>query len=266
MLSMVEIKTTTNKWWLIWAWLLGLLFIVIWVVAVIKGIYYWIVFLPIVYDGFQSWELKWALPILIIWFVLLMFILFVFVFLGTWLSVLVMCIKWWINLLKKQKIKRNKEWMRKIDAKVVSFELCGEVNKNGEHASSVYYFTASDWLEKYDSEEFDAIVTWRCWNIKETLELMEIHYNPQSKEDIIRALNERLQTIEIGLQETSWIKETLLRWAYAATQQVKKDLESWIIPYMEFKWHKLSIGDKVEVYIDPKNPKNYWIDTNFLYS
>jgi hypothetical protein len=34
---------------------------------------------------------------------------------------------------------------------------------------------------------------------------------------------------------------------------------------MEFKWHKIHIGDKVNVYIDPENQKNYWIDTDFLY-
>lgn len=262
----MKIKTTSNKLWLFVACMLGMVFAIVWVTALYKGIYYGTVIWPIVYDGFQSWELEWPLPILIIWFPLLTFVLFVFVFLGTWLSVLIVCIKWWINLFKRQNIKRNKEWMRKIDAKVVSFKLCWEVNKNGQHTSSIYYFTASDWSEKYDSEEFNAIVTWRCWDIRETLELMKIHYSPQNKENTIKALNERLQTIAIGLQETSWIKETLLRWAYAATQQVKENIESGMVSYMEFKWHKLFIGDKVEVYIDPNNPKKYWIDTNFLYS
>lgn len=263
---MVEIRTTTNKWWLFVGWIFGLFFAIIWAIILFKGIYYWTMFWPIVYDGFQSWELKWTLPILIIWLVLLMFIVFVLIFFGTWLLIFIASVKWCFNLLKKQEIKRNKEWMRKIDAKVMSFESCGEKDRNGECTSSVYYFTASDWLKKYESEDFDAVVTWRCWDINDSLELMEIHYNPQKPEDTIRALDERLHTIENWLQECNWVKALLLKWAYSATQEVRENLKSWIIPCMEFRWHKLSIGDKVSVYIDPENPENYWIDTAFLYS
>lgn len=163
--------------------------------------------------------------------------------------------------------------MRKIEAKIIWFEA-RNVNKETNIPRS-YYFNASDWLETYSSEEFRANVVWWCWDITETLKMMQIPYNPEKKEDTIKAQNDRLNQIEMELQQHSWVKKLLLKvaysttqilkWAYSATQTAKERLESWENPYMEFKWHKLSVGDQVSVYIDPDDPTNYRIDTDFLY-
>lgn len=230
---MAKVRTTSNKWWLI-AWMLtGLLFAIIWCI--------------ILYNGIQEWEPQLAV-LLLIWI---------------WLLPFIICLKWYINLLKKKKIKKNKELMKKVNAKVVGFEVW-DFNQE-THTPTSYYFSASDWLESYSSEEFHATVIWGCWNISETLKLMQIPYNPEKPEDAIKALDDRLNQIEMELQQHSWPKTLLLRATYASTQQTKERLESWQTPYMEFKWHKLSVGDQVNVYVDPENPENYWIDTDFLY-
>lgn len=230
---MAKARTTSSKSWLT-VWILtGLLFTVVWS--------------AVLYNGIQQWEPQWAV-LLMIWM---------------WLLIFIVCIKWYINLIKKKRIKKNKELMRKVDAKVTWFEAW---NVNQEtHTPTSYYFNASDWIETYSSEEFHANVIWWCGDISESIRLMQIPYDPARPEDTIRALNERLNQIEVELQQHSWPKALLLRWAYAATQNAKERLESWQIPYMEFKWHKLSVGDHINVYVDPQDQKNYWIDTDFLY-
>ena len=45
-----------------------------------------------------------------------------------------------------------------------------------------------------------------------------------------------------------------------------KIIESWNIPqYWEVDWNKVSVGDSVDVYIDPNNPEIYWVDIDFLF-
>lgn len=230
---MAKVRTTSSKWWLT-VWILAwLLFTVAWSV--------------ILYNGIQEWEPQWGVLIMI-WM---------------WLLVLIVCIKWYINLLKKKKIKKNKELMRKVDAKIVWFEVRNTDQETNRPTS--YYFNASDWTEIYSSEEFHAIVIWECWDISETLKLMQIPYNPERPDDTIKALDDRLNQIEMELLQHSWPKALLLKWAYTATQLAKERLQSWQTPYMEFKWHKISVGDQVTVYIDPEDPQSYWIDTDFLY-
>ncbi len=259
---MITIKATSNKLWLIVGWLMGLLFTIIWLDLLCKWVYYWTRIWPMFYEWIQSWELNRKIVILVIIWVLIFWVL-VLIMIGSWLLPLVISIKWFIDLFRKRNVKKNKEWMKRIEAKVVAFEACNPNKETG--VASTYYFTVSDWINDYDSEEFNAKVTWWCWNIGKSLELMKISYNSENPKITIRALNERLKTIEIELQEQTWIKATLLRWAYTATQKVKEDLEKWITPYMEFRWHKLSIWDRVGVYVDPENSDNYWVDADFLY-
>ena len=72
-------RITSNKWWLIMGIVMGFLFIVFWGLEFYKGIH--------------AWKLQLAV-LLMIWI---------------WLFVCVICVKWCINLLKKKKIKKNKE-------------------------------------------------------------------------------------------------------------------------------------------------------------
>lgn len=151
--------------------------------------------------------------------------------------------------------------MKKIKAKVTWFET----QDTHQKTPSNYYFKASNWIDIYNSEEFNAHLTWSCWVIEERLKLMQIPYNPKNPKDSIKALDDRLKTIEMWIQQHDWLQAKILMAAHAATQQIKERLESWEVPYITFKWHKLSVGDQVDVYIDPKDSKNYRIDTDFLY-
>lgn len=241
---MTQWRSTSSKWWLIFWAIFWLLFAVLWSI--------------LLYDQIKSWNPEWAL-LWMIW---------------VWWLAFIICIKWYIKLLKKKKVKKNKELMKRVDAKVTSFEPWDtetrtrtqlSIRDNSVTKPTSYYFNASDWFETYSSEEFHADVKWECWDISEPLKLMQIPYNPEKPEDTIKALNDRLNQINIELQQNSWPKVLLLKTAYASTQKMKERLESWEIPYMEFKWHKLSVGDKVSVYVDPEDPKNYRIDTEFLY-
>ena len=159
---MVKLKTTSNKLWLIGGWLMGLLFTIIWWNLLYKWIYYWIHIWPIFYEWIQSWELNRIIVILVIIGVLIYGAL-ILIMIGSWLLPLVISIKWFIDLFKKRNIKKNKEWMKRIEAKVTAFEACNPNKETG--VATTYYFTASDWLSDYDSEEFQAKVTWWCWNI-----------------------------------------------------------------------------------------------------
>ena len=151
--------------------------------------------------------------------------------------------------------------MKKIKAKVTWIE----VRNTHQKTPSSYYFKASNWVDIYNSEEFKAQLTWSCWDIEERLKLMQIPYNPKKPKNSLKALDDRLKAIETEIQQHSWPKNQILMVAHNITQQTKERLESWEIPYITFKWHKLSVGDQVDIYIDPKDPMNYRIDTDFLY-
>lgn len=201
----------------------------------------------ILYDGIKSWEPEWEILIMII----------------IWLLVFIVCIKWYISLLKKKKIKKNKEFMKRIDATVTWFERRGA---DRHHTPTSYYFIASNWIENYNSEEFDgANIIWFTWNIWQMLKLMNITYNPDDKDSTIKTLNNKLNEIEATKKQYEWLRAMMFDREYNLIKQAKEELENWNHTYMEFKWHKLSVGDKVNVYIDPENPENYWIDTDFLY-
>ena len=152
--------------------------------------------------------------------------------------------------------------MKKISAKIISFRPW-DIDKKSQRVIT-YYFTASDWMENYDSEEFSANVVWP-WDLVESLNLMQIPYNIDNPKNTIVNLDGRLNTIKVQSEHSNFFKRKLLKAAYDATENVKESMGNWEVPYMEFKWHKIHIGDKVNVYIDPENQKNYWIDTDFLY-
>jgi len=230
---MAKGRITSEKSWLTMGILIGLLFIVVW----------WV----FLYDCIKSWEFDFRLILMIL----------------VWLFVFIICIKWFIQRFKKQKIRKNKELMRRIDAKVTWFNAFGH-NNDGSPVS--YYFIASDWVDQFESEEFYANVVWLCGDIEKTLEMMQIPYNPKDINPTIRALEDRLKTIEMERQQCEWLKAMMFDSSYNSTRKIKEQLESWVNPYMEFRWHKLSVGDEVVVYVDHGNSKIYWVDTDFLYN
>lgn len=274
---MTEIKQ------IIFSLTIGLIFIYSWGITIYKWIYYWTFFWPILYDGVMSWEVGIARTI-IIFAIVLMITVFSIIMIKYWVIATISWLKLIHTLLKKHKIKENKRLTKKIDAKVTAFHSTSiepeieytdltdnynneifykhNINKN----TSSYYFTASDWINTYDSEQFYADVIWWCWDLDGFLKSMKISYNPENLKNTIKALNERSDAIEMEILQHNWPKSIFLKMTYDAIQKVKRRLKCWINPYMEFKWHKLSIGDKVNVYLDPENPKNYWIDTKFLYT
>lgn len=159
--------------------------------------------------------------------------------------------------------------MKKIDAKIICFKAFkGNI-----------YFIATDWHEQFNSENFHHASIWWLWDIetietlnksdilktKKILESLHIPYNPQNKEDTIKSLENRLNNIEAELQQSNW-KNLILQTEYNLINKVKWTLTNPEPQFMEFKWHKLSVGGRVDVYVDPKNSESYWVDTDFLYS
>ena len=161
--------------------------------------------------------------------------------------------------------------MKKIDAKIICF-------KNLKGGSC--YFIASDWHEQFYSENFyHAIIWWWLCDTKtietlnksdilktkKILKSLHIPYNPKNKKDLIKPLENRLNKIEEQLQQSNW-KNLILQTEYNLINKVKWTLTTPEPQFMEFKWHKLSVGGRVDVYVDPKNSESYWVDTDFLYS
>ena len=83
----------------------------------------------------------------------------------------------------------------------------------------------------------------------------------------------------IEKREVEWIAEkeykSEIRWLlgnlaikrkWQFSKDKKKTTETWCeTPDIVVNWHKISVWDTVDVYIDPKDEKIYWMDIDFLF-
>ena len=170
--------------------------------------------------------------------------------------------------LRKRKIKKLKyEWGWVMKKAIVS--AVGERYVSWDEDSSWYYLyrleSKDDNWNVYKSDEFkDAEHWWR------TLEEMVKKYDGEvydlwNKDVAIRQINNNIQRLEMELSNDPW---------FFKKRELKKDIEAmknyidianeWPVdPYLVVNWHKISVWDPIDVYIDPENPNLYYFDLDF---
>ena len=67
--------------------------------------------------------------------------------------------------------------------------------------------------------------------------------------------------------ENSRILSKIIKWKNLWNLKIeRKIISDWYIQtYWQIDENKVTIWDTVDVYIDPDNPKRYWVDTDFLF-
>lgn len=170
--------------------------------------------------------------------------------------------------LRKRKIKKLKyEWIWSIKKSVVS--AVRERYVRWDEDSSWYYLyrleaTDENW-NSYCSEEFkNAEHGWRT--LEEMVKKYDwVTYDLWNKDEAIRQVNDNIQRLEMELQNNPWFFKKL--WLKKDIKAMKNYLDianEWpITPYLVCNGHKVSVWDTVDVFVDPENPKSYYVDLEF---
>ena len=170
--------------------------------------------------------------------------------------------------LRKRKIKKLKyEWGWVMKKAIVS--VVGERYVSWDEDSSWYYLyrleSKDDNWNVYKSDEFkDAEHWWR------TLEEMVKKYDGEvydlwNKDVAIRQINNNIQRLEMELSNDPW---------FFKKRELKKDIEAmknyidianeWPVdPYLVVNWHKISVWDSIDVFVNPDKPSEYYFDLDF---
>lgn len=189
-------------------------------------------------------------------FPLLCFLLFMWIF-------AFILIKQYIHKSKAKKLKYEWTWVLK------KLKVSAVREKYIPSKSSWWYYLY--WLESkdeswntYKSESFrNANHGWR------TPEEMKVKYDwvvyDLWNKEVISQLNETINWLEIELSNYSWFfkNSDLINDIESMKQYIKIAKEWPITPYLFCNWHKISVWDTVDIFVDPKNPKLYYFDLDF---
>ena len=189
-------------------------------------------------------------------------------YVGVGLIILIFIWAWVSSYLRRRKAKKLKyEWTWIVKKTKVSD--VGERYVSWDEDSSWYYLyrleSKDDNWNVYKSDEFkDAEHWWR------TLEEMVKKYDGEvydlwNKDVAIRQINNNIQRLEMELSNDPW---------FFKKRELKKDIEAmknyidianeWPVdPYLVVNWHKISVWDSIDVYIDSENPNLYYFDLDF---
>lgn len=195
----------------------------------------WIIFFIIGFIvGYSSIDTSKKI-IIILWYLWLCLIV--------WVLFLVQAIK----TNKAKNYKRNWKWIKEC------LSVCWikrHVIANWSFRFDWYYVEATDWENIYCSD---------AYNLSEINMNMEIdtenngisycNISDNTKED------QNNGKVEYWNDTFHDIIHGLFRWETFPQS----------INYREVNWHKIAVQDMVDVYIDPDNPKYYWVDIDFLF-
>ena len=138
-----------------------------------------------------------------------------------------------------------------------------------DEGSSWYYLyrleAKDDAGNVYRSEDFKNAEHW--WR---TLEEMVkkydwVVYDLWNKDVVIKQLNDNLNRLEMELSNDP---------RFFKRKEIERDIESlkkyidiakeWPVdPYLMCNWHKITVWDSIDVFIDPENPELYYFDLDF---
>lgn len=190
-----------------------------------------------------------------------------------WFIFSIVWILWLKNGLKTGRIKKikkiKKRWWIIKKVKITSFEEYHNSWDEDKESFNWYYLEAKDGCMIYCSDAF----YWgeiRWW--VPSLEWLEnvykdywFEYNENHKEDVLNAIDKRIEEQQYILQNAWFFKKINAKILLSAAEAAKQWVEIWYIPpQLKINWHTVSIWDTVNVYIDPEDENNYWMDIDFL--
>ena len=150
-------------------------------------------------------------------------------------------------------------------------EICkAKVSGNRWWGFNVICVKVKDWATSYYSL---AYLKWKIlWTSESDLKKIYNKYwftydeNQSQQKDLLNFLEWEISKINCEIQNSSFFNGLILNKDLDKLIKEKWIIESWNIPqYWEVDWNKVSVGDTVDVYIDPNNPEIYWVDIDFLF-
>ena len=147
--------------------------------------------------------------------------------------------------------------------------VVGERYVGWDEDSSWYYLyrleAKDDNWNIYKSDEFKNVENgWR------TVEEMKkkydgVVYDLSDKDNVIKQLNDNLNRLEMELQNNPWFFKKI--WLNQDIKIMKKYIDianEWpITPYLVINWHKISVWDSIDVFVNPDKPSEYYVDLDF---
>jgi hypothetical protein len=94
----------------------------------------------------------------------------------------------------------------------------------------------------------------------------EFDENETQKQDVLREYDRRMSEKKFEAENGSFFKKLNAKWELLFTKGERETIEKWYEPeYREVNWKRITIWDTVDIYIDPEDEKNYWMDIDFLF-
>ena len=165
--------------------------------------------------------------------------------------------KWTIKKFKISAIEemnRHSKWIR---ARSDSFNW---YYLQAEHWNVIY---CSDGIEKDDVQEVlispDVSKIYRDFWYK--YDKKETH-----KKEVLHEIDKDIAELEHKMKDWWFLKKYQQKKELYTLKEDKKLVEAWYQPsYIVVNWHKLTVWDTVDVYIDPEDERNYWMDIDFIF-
>lgn len=185
---------------------------------------------------------------------------------------LLVWIRWYKKEAKIDKAKNFKKtgWWIIKKVQITSIEHYENSWSDNSKWFSWYYAEAKDWDIIYCS---DAYSEWHRWGtpisiLKEIYRSYWFEYdeNETHKQDVLREYDKRTAEKQYEAETGGFFKKLIAKWWLFFTKGQKEIIEKWYEPpYREINWRRLTVWDTVDVYIDPDDEKNYWMDIDFLF-
>ena len=170
--------------------------------------------------------------------------------------------------LRKRKIKKLKyEWWWIIKKATVSEVIERYYSWNEDRAwYYLYRLKAEDENGNfYISEGFKNAEHW--WRSEEEMKKKYdwVVYDLADKDNAIKEINSNIQRLELELSNNPWFFKKI--WLKKDIETMKKYIDianEWpITPYLVVNWHKISVWDIVDIYVNPERPSQYYFDLDF---
>ena len=184
--------------------------------------------------------------------------------------VMFLSIKMLIYMLKLNNVKKFKDtwWWIIKKLQISSIE---HFVSHQRWWSNWYYLQANEWLTQYCSDLF------KDWDVESVLinpdfnkiykkYWYEYDENETHKKDVLNEIDKRKAEEKYEAENWWLLKRLTIKWWNLFSQNDRNIVETWYqTPYLLINWHKISVWDSVDIYIDPKNEKIYWMDIDFLF-
>ena len=190
------------------------------------------------------------------------------------LIILLLCFYVWIKIYisdtKINKLKWYKKtwWWISKKLKITSIERYYDPWDKNSNWFDWHYLEAQEWDKIYCSNAFE----WGKFHWTSLEELKKIYkyywfeYDEKNKNNVIRKIESEILKNELEAQADWFLKAQSKRMNVCIDKKRLDAVKKWyIIPHIEINWHKISVWDTVDVYIDPNDDKNYWMDIDFLF-